>query len=186
AAVQWLRDEMELISNAAESEELANSVPDTQGVFMVPAFVGLGAPYWDMYARGSIFGITRGVNRRHIVRAVLESIAYQTRDVISVMEEDSGIPISTLKVDGGASVNEFLMQFQSDILGVEVVRPINLETTALGAAFLAGLELGVWKDKQEISDIWHMGKEFAPIMEKEERNSLYMQWKKAINSCRSF
>jgi glycerol kinase len=186
AAVQWLRDEMELITSAAESEELAKSVPDTQGVFMVPAFVGLGAPYWDMYARGSIFGITRGVNRRHIVRAVLESIAYQTRDVLSIMEVDSGISVSTLKVDGGASANEFLMQFQSDILGVEVIRPKNLETTALGAAFLAGIEVGVWKDKQEISEIWHMGKEFTPVMEKEERNSLYMQWIKAVNSCRSF
>ncbi|HCS72931.1 MAG TPA: glycerol kinase [Clostridiales bacterium] len=186
AAVQWLRDEMGLIKTAAESEELAGSVPDTQGVLMVPAFVGLGAPYWDMYARGSIFGITRGVNRKHIVRAVLESIAYQTRDVLSVMEEDSGISISRLKVDGGASANKFLMQFQSDILGVEVAQPANLETTALGAAFLAGLELGVWKDKQEISDIWHMGRKFTPIMAKEERNSLYMQWKKAVNSCQSF
>ncbi|NLB41453.1 MAG: glycerol kinase GlpK [Clostridiales bacterium] len=186
AAVQWLRDEMGLIKTAAESEELAKSVPDTQGVFMVPAFVGLGAPYWDMYARGSMFGITRGANRRHIVRAVLESIAYQTRDVLSVMEDDSGFSISSLKVDGGASANEFLMQFQSDILGVEVARPANLETTALGAAFLAGLEVGVWQDKQVISNTWHIDKKFAPIMEREERNSLYMQWKKAVNSCRSF
>ena len=186
AAVQWLRDEMGLIKTAAESEKLAISVPDTQGVFMVPAFVGLGAPYWDMYARGSIFGITRGANRRHIVRAVLESIAYQTRDVLSVMEEDSDISISSLKVDGGASANEFLMQFQSDILGVEVVRPSNLETTALGAAFLAGLEVSIWQDKQDISNTWHIDKKFAPTMEKEERNSLYMQWKKAVNSCRSF
>ena len=186
AAVQWLRDEMGLIKTAAESEKLAISVPDTQGVFMVPAFVGLGAPYWDMYARGSIFGITRGANRRHIVRAVLESIAYQTRDVLSVMEEDSDISISSLKVDGGASANEFLMQFQSDILGVEVVRPSNLETTALGAAFLAGLEVSIWQDKQDISNTWHIDKKFAPTMEKEKRNSLYMQWKKAVNSCRSF
>ena len=138
AAVQWLRDEMGLIRTAAESEELAKAVPDTQGVFMVPAFVGLGAPYWDMYARGSMFGLTRGVNRKHVVRAVLESIAYQTRDILSVMEEDSGIKLASLKVDGGASANQFLMQFQSDILGVNVVRPANLETTAQGAACWVG------------------------------------------------
>jgi glycerol kinase len=186
AAVQWLRDELGLIKTSAESEELALAVPDTQGVYMVPAFVGLGAPYWDMYARGSLFGITRGVNRNHIVRAVLESIAYQTRDILSVMEEDSGMQLASLKVDGGASANNFLMQFQSDILGVQVVRPANVETTAQGAAFLAGLEAGVWKDKTDIESIWQAGREFAPQMEEEQRNDKYMQWKRAVNSCRSF
>ena len=186
AAVQWLRDEMGLIKTAAESEELAASVPDTQGAFMVPAFVGLGAPYWDMYARGSLFGITRGVNRCHIVRAVLESIAYQTRDILSAMEEDSGISLSSLKVDGGATANGFLMQFQSDILGVKVVRPSNLETTAQGAAFLAGLEAGLWHDQKEIENIRRVGAEFSPQMDSNRRKTLYDQWKKAVNSCRSF
>lgn len=186
AAIQWLRDEMGLIQSAAESEELAMAVPDTQGVFMVPAFVGLGAPYWDMYARGSMFGITRGANRNHVVRAVLESIAYQTRDILSVMEEDSGIKLSSLKVDGGASANNFLMQFQSDILGVNVIRPANLETTAQGAAFLAGLEAGLWQDKNEIQKVWSVGKAFSPEMDFDDRNALYQRWKRAVNSCRSF
>jgi len=175
-----------MIKNAAESEELAMNVPDTQGVFMVPAFVGLGAPYWDMYARGALFGLTRGANRNHIVRAVLESIAYQTCDVLAVMENDSGISLSVLKVDGGASANEFLMQFQSDILGTRVVRPANLETTAQGAAFLAGLEAGIWKGKDEIKKIWTEGKEYYPKMDNDRRNLLYNQWKKAVNSCRTF
>ena len=186
AAVQWLRDELGLIKNAAESEELAMKVPDTQGVFIVPAFVGLGAPYWDMYARGAIFGLTRGVNRNHIVRAVLESIAYQTRDVLSAMEEDSGISLSVLKVDGGASANEFLMQFQSDILGTKVIRPANLETTAQGAAFLAGLEAGIWQDKSDIEKIWIADKEYTPEMDLYHRNQLYNRWKKAVNSCRTY
>ena len=153
---------------------------------MVPAFTGLGAPYWDMYARGAMFGITRGVNRNHIVRAVLESIAYQTRDVLSVMQEDSDTTLSYLKADGGASANEFLMQFQSDILGVKVVRPANLETTAQGAAFLAGLEVGVWQDKKEIEKIWRAGREFSPEMDLDRRNALYNQWKRAVSSCQSF
>ena len=186
AAVQWLRDEMGLIRTAAESEKLAMSVPDTQGVYMIPAFVGLGAPYWDMYARGALFGITRGVNRNHIVRAVLESIAYQVRDILSVMEEDSGIHPAALKVDGGASANNFLMQFQSDILNVPVIRPANVETTAQGAAFLAGLEAGFWKDKKEIQTIWQAEREFVPQMEDAERTEKYMAWKRAVNSCRSF
>ncbi|MGI6141163.1 MAG: glycerol kinase GlpK [Caldicoprobacterales bacterium] len=186
AAVQWLRDEVGLIKTADESEELAMAVPDTQGVYMVPAFTGLGAPYWDMYARGAMFGITRGVNRNHIVRAVLESIAYQTRDVLSVMQEDSDTTLSYLKADGGASANEFLMQFQSDILGVKVVRPANLETTAQGAAFLAGLEVGVWQDKKEIEKIWRAGREFSPEMDLDRRNALYNQWKRAVSSCQSF
>ncbi len=186
AAVQWLRDELGLIKTSAESEELAQSVPDTQGVYMIPAFVGLGAPYWDMYARGALFGITRGVNRNHIVRAVLESIAYQTRDILEVMKEDSGIDLATLKVDGGASANNFLMQFQADILDVDVIRPANVETTAQGAAFLAGLEVGVWKDKKDIESIWQVGREFTPQMEEDQRYDKYMKWKQAVNSCRSF
>lgn len=186
AAVQWLRDELGLIKTSAESEKLAQLVPDTQGVYMVPAFVGLGAPYWDMYARGALFGITRGVNRNHIVRAVLESIAYQTRDILEVMKEDSGIDLATLKVDGGASANNFLMQFQADILNVDVIRPANVETTAQGAAFLAGLEVGVWKDKKDIESIWQVGREFTPQMEEGQRYDKYMKWKQAVNSCRSF
>lgn len=186
AAIQWLRDELGLIETAAESEELAMAVKDTQGVYVVPAFVGLGAPYWDMYARGSIFGITRGANRNHIVRAVLESIAYQTRDVISVMEKDSSIALSSLKADGGASANNFLMQFQSDILGVTVARPANLETTAQGAAFLSGLEAGIWKDKKDLKNTWKTGRQYMPKMDPEQRNSLYQGWKRAVDSCRSF
>ncbi|HHY82479.1 MAG TPA: glycerol kinase GlpK [Clostridiales bacterium] len=186
AAIQWLRDELGLIKTAAESEELAMQVEDTQGVYMVPAFVGLGAPYWDMYARGALFGLTRGVNKKHIVRAVLESIAYQTRDILSLMEEDSGISLSSLKVDGGASANQFLMQFQADILGIKVIRPANLETTAQGAAFLAGLEAGIWQDKSDIEKTLKTGREFYPSMDAARRNALYMQWKKAVNSCRSF
>jgi glycerol kinase len=186
AAVQWLRDELGLIKSSAESEELAMQVKDTQGVYMVPAFVGLGAPYWDMYARGALFGLTRGVNKNHIVRAVLESIAYQTRDILSLMEEDSGISLSSLKVDGGASANEFLMQFQADILGIKVIRPANLETTAQGAAFLAGLEAGIWQDKSDIEKVLKPGREFFPFMDIEKRNALYKQWKKAVDSCRSF
>ena len=186
AAVQWLRDELGLIKTSAESEEMALAVPDTQGVYMVPAFVGLGAPYWDMYARGALFGITRGVNRNHIVRAVLESIAYQSGDILSVMEEDSGIRPASLKVDGGASANNFLMQFQSDLLGIKVIRPANVETTAQGAAFLAGLAAGIWQDKKEIESIWQAGREFVPRRDDTWRKEKYMQWKRAVNSCRSF
>ena len=186
AAVQWLRDEMGLIRTATESEQLAMSVPDTQGVYMVPAFVGLGAPYWDMYARGALLGVTRGTNRKHVVRAVLESIAYQTRDILSIMEEDSGFSVAALKVDGGASANDFLMQFQADILDRIVVRPVNLESAAKGAAYLAGLEIGFWKDKEEVKQIWQADKEYIPGMNTNTGNSLYMQWKKAVNSCRSF
>ena len=152
AAVQWLRDELRLVDNAAQTEAMAASVPDSHGVYLVPAFVGLGAPYWDMYARGTLVGLTRGANRNHIVRATLESIAYQTRDVLQAMEEDSGIKLAALKVDGGAVANNFLMQFQSDILGVPVQRPCVTETTAMGAAFLAGLAVGFWKSKSEIAE----------------------------------
>jgi len=180
AAVQWLRDEMKMIDNAAQSEELASQVEDTNGVYMVPAFVGLGAPYWDMYARGTMAGLTRGANRNHIVRATLESIAYQTRDVLKAMQDDSGIELKALKVDGGAVANNFLMQFQSDILGVPVDRPEVTETTALGAAYLAGLAVGFWKDRSEIAAKWNVDRTFKPAMEVELRESKYDGWKRAV------
>lgn len=180
AAVQWLRDELGLIKSAAESEYLANGVKDSNGVYMVPAFVGIGAPYWDMYARGTMVGLTRGVKAAHIVRATLEAIAYETRDVLEAMEEDSGIKLKKLKVDGGAVVNNFLMQFQSDILNVDVVRPEITETTALGVAYLAGLAVGFWKNKQDIMNKWKIEKTFEPFMDSVERERLYTGWKKAV------
>lgn len=181
AAVQWLRDELKIIENSAASEQMAASVPDTNGVFVVPAFVGLGAPYWDMYARGAVLGLTRGANKNHLVRATLESIAYQTRDVLEAMQEDSGIELQSLKVDGGAVANNFLMQFQADILGVPVDRPVVTETTALGAAYLAGLAVGYWADKEEIAKKWNVDRTFTPDMEEESRSKKYAGWKKAVN-----
>ena len=184
AAIQWLRDELGIIKTAAESENFANKVSDTNGVYVVPAFVGLGAPYWDMYARGAILGLTRGANKYHIVRATLESLAYQTRDVLEAMKEDSGIDLKELKVDGGAAANNFLMQFQADILDVSVLRPQNTETTAQGAAFLAGLESGIWSGKREIMEIWTLDRRFTPCMEEKEREEKYKGWKKAAErSC---
>lgn len=184
ATIQWLRDELGIIKTAAESEDFANKVSDTNGVYMVPAFTGLGAPYWDMYARGAIFGLTRGANKYHIVRAALESLAYQTRDVLEVMKEDSGIDLKELKVDGGAAANNFLMQFQADILDVPVLRPQNTETTAQGAAFLAGLESGMWSTKSEIMEIWTLDRRFTPCMEEKEREEKYRGWKRAAErSC---
>ena len=180
AAVQWLRDELKLVDNAAQSEELATAVADTHGVYVVPGFVGLGAPYWDMYARGAIVGLTRGANRNHVVRATLESIAYQTRDVLEAMEFDSGIKLKALKVDGGAVANNFLMQFQSDILGVPVDRPVVTETTAMGAAFLAGLAVGFWKSKDEIAAKWAVDRNFKPAMDAAVREKLYKGWKRAV------
>ena len=180
AAVQWLRDELKIIDNAAASEEMAAAVDDTNGVYVVPAFVGLGAPYWDMYARGSVMGLTRGANKNHLVRATLESIAYQTRDVLEAMQEDSKIELKTLKVDGGAVANNFLMQFQADILGVPVDRPVVTETTALGAAYLAGLAVGYWSDKNEIAKKWNVDKTFKPAMAEADRESKYVGWKKAV------
>ena len=180
AAIQWLRDELKLIYDSPQSEYYANLVPDTNGVYVVPAFTGLGAPHWDMYARGAILGLTRGVKREHIVRATLESIAYQTKDVIRAMEEDSKIKLNRLKVDGGASANDFLMQFQADILGVPVDRPKVSETTAQGAAYLAGLAVGFWKDKKEIEDKWELDKTFEVNMESEKRQKLYSKWLKAV------
>lgn len=186
AAVQWLRDELKLINDAADSEYFAQKVEDSNGVYVVPAFVGLGAPYWDMYARGAIMGLTRGANRNHIVRATLESIAYQSRDVIESMEEDSGMKLSVLKVDGGAVANNFLMQFQSDILGVNVHRPEIIETTALGAAYLAGLAVGFWESKDEIKNNWLLQKEFVYGMDEEKKETLYKGWKKAVARSREW
>jgi len=181
AAIQWLRDGLKIIGTAAETESMALSVQDSGGVYVVPAFVGLGAPYWDMYARGLIIGITRGTTREHIVRATLESIAYQTRDVLEAMIQDSGIKLQSLRVDGGAVVNNFLMQFQSDILGVPVERPVVNETTALGAAYLAGLAVSYWQSTEEIENLWQMDKKFEPKMSQEEREKLYKGWKKAVS-----
>ncbi|NLY45802.1 MAG: glycerol kinase GlpK [Tissierella sp.] len=180
AVVQWLRDEMKMINDAADSEYFATKVKDNNGVYLVPAFVGLGAPYWDSYARGTMVGLTRGANRNHIIRAALESIAYQTRDVLEAMQDDSGIELSTLKVDGGAVANNFLMQFQSDILGAQVQRPNIIETTALGAAYLAGLAVGFWPNKDEITNRWSVNREFNPEMAEDEKQSLYKGWKKAV------
>jgi glycerol kinase len=180
AAIQWLRDEMKLISNAAESESVATSVDSSSGVYMIPAFVGLGAPYWDQYARGTIVGLTRGTGRAHIVRATLEAIAYQTRDVVEAMKADSGLELPALKVDGGAVSNDFLMQFQADILGVTVQRPQVTETTALGAAYLAGLAVDFWQSQAEIEQKWAVEKTFEPKMSVDERESLYAGWKRAV------
>ncbi|MTI71687.1 MAG: glycerol kinase GlpK [Firmicutes bacterium] len=186
ASVQWLRDELKLINDACDSEYFATKVKDSNGVYLVPAFVGLGAPYWDMYARGTIVGLTRGSNRNHIVRATLESIAYQTRDVLEAMQEDSGITLQKLKVDGGAVSNNFLMQFQSDILGAPVDRPKVTETTALGAAYLAGLAVGFWNNKEEITNKWVVDRTFTPQMEYNEKEKLYSGWKKAVKRSRNW
>jgi glycerol kinase len=186
AVVQWLRDELKIIDSAPQSEEYATRVEDTNGVYLVPAFVGLGAPYWDMYARGTIVGLTRGVKREHIVRAALEAIAYQTRDVLEAMQKDSGINLQALKVDGGAVKNNFLMQFQSDILGVPVDRPVVNETTALGAAYLAGLAVGYWKGKAEIAQKWDVDRHFQPAMSVRKQEDLYQGWKKAVERARNW
>ncbi|MFT5646458.1 MAG: glycerol kinase [Aureispira sp.] len=179
AAIQWLRDEMKILDSAPDSEYFTSKVSDNGGVYVVPAFAGLGAPYWDMYARGAIFGLTRGANKYHIIRATLESLAYQTRDVLEAMEKDSGIKLKTLRVDGGACANNFLMQFQADILDTPVERPEIIETTALGAAYLAGLAVGFWK-KEEIQDRWQLNQAFQVDMEAEQRQHLYSNWKKAV------
>lgn len=181
AAVQWLRDEIEIIHNAAESEKMAQSVPDTSGVYVVPAFVGLGAPYWDPYARGAVLGLTRGANKNHLVRATLESMAYQTYDLIQVMVKDTGKELVALKVDGGASANNFLMQFQSDILDRPVLRPKCIETTSLGAAYLAGLATGYWKNTDDILANWQIDRTFEPDLEDVKRKELLNGWKRAVN-----
>ena len=180
AAIQWLRDGLKIIDESSDSEYFAMKTEDTDGVYMVPAFVGLGAPYWDMYARGAIFGLTRGTTKVHLIRATLESLAYQTKDLLDAMEKDSGVPMKTLRVDGGASENNLLMQFQSDILDIVVERPAITETTALGAAYLAGIAVGFWK-KEEIQQNWQLEKSFQADMDDEKRNKLYKGWQKAVS-----
>ncbi|MDO5784886.1 MAG: glycerol kinase GlpK [Eubacteriales bacterium] len=180
AAIQWLRDELGLIQSAADSEAFARQVSDTGGVYLVPAFTGLGAPYWDPYARGTMVGITRGTTKEHIVRAALESLAYQTADVLHVMEQDAGLCLRSLKVDGGACANDFLMEFQSDIIGVPVERPACVETTAMGAAYLAGLAVGYWADREEIRKTIVPDRTFAPQMEALRREKLLQGWKRAV------
>ena len=180
AVIQWLRDELRIISDSSDTEYFATKVEDNGGVYVVPAFVGLGAPYWDMYARGTIVGLTRGTNRNHIIRAALESIAYQTRDVLEAMINDVGYDINCIKVDGGASRNNFLMQFQADLVGKKVIKPIITETTALGAAYLAGLAVGYWSDKEEIAKLWFASEEFEPTISEERRNKYHKKWKKAV------
>ena len=186
AAIQWLRDEMRMIKKASQSEEYADAVKDTAGVYIVPAFAGLGAPYWNQYTRGTVTGITRGCRKEHFIRAALESIAYQTADVLRAMEEDTGIPLKELKVDGGASANNFLMKFQADIIDAVVHRPKCIETTALGAAYLAGLATGYYKDKEEICANWQLGRMFTPSMEETERTKLLKGWKRAIDCALSY
>ena len=180
AAIQWLRDEMRMLKRADQSEEYAVKVEDTAGVYVVPAFAGMGAPYWNPYARGTVTGITRGCKKEHFIRATLESIAYQTYDVLKAMEEDAEVSIAGLKVDGGASSNNFLMQFQADILGARVYRPQCIETTALGAAYLAGLACGYYESRDEIKENWQLGKQFLPEMREEKRDDLLKGWKKAV------
>ena len=180
AAVQWLRDELGIIKQSSDVESLAASVPDNGGVYFVPAFVGLGAPYWDSYARGTIIGLTRGSTAAHIARATLESMCYQTRDVLEAMTADSGVEVKALRVDGGAVVNNLLMQFQADILGVPVQRPKVAETTALGAAYLAGLAVGFWSSPQEVAQLWAVNRTFEPQMSEDERERLYINWKRAV------
>ncbi len=182
AAIQWLRDEMNFIDNAAESEECANKVTDTNGCYVVPAFTGLGAPYWDQYARGTIVGLTRGVNKNHIVRATLDSIAYQVSDVLKAMKEDSGIELSSLNVDGGASANNYLMQTQADVIGVDVLRPSCIESTALGAAYLAGLATGYWENIEDIRNNRSIEKVFSSAIEEWDREKRLAGWSKAVKS----
>lgn len=186
AAIQWLRDEMRMLKKASQSEEYADAVKDTAGVYIVPAFAGLGAPYWKQHTRGTVTGITRGCKKEHFIRATLESIAYQTADVLRAMEEDAGIPLKELKVDGGASANNFLMKFQADILDAIVHRPECIETTALGAAYLAGLATGYYKDKEEICANWQLGRTFTPSMEATERAKLLKGWKRAVDAALSY
>lgn len=186
AAIQWLRDELCMIDTAAQSESLALSVADTGGIYLVPAFTGLGAPWWDMYARGTLVGMTRGTKRAHIVRAALEAIAYQSCDVINAMRDDAEIDIPILKVDGGASANNFLMQFQADIMGINVIRPKCIETTALGAAYFAALGLGLYKDIDEIANNWMIDKEFSPQFSKEHKDTKYNGWLKAVGRAKDW
>ena len=186
AAIQWLRDELHIIQTASETQKIAEQVPDNNGVYMVPAFAGLGAPHWDAYARGAIIGLTAGVNYKHIIRATLESLAYQTYDVLKAMEEDSNIALKCLRVDGGACANDFIMQFQSDIIGVPIERPVCIETTALGAAYLAGLYVGYWNDKKDISQNCSIEKSFYSTMTEEVRQKNLKGWHKAVHATLGF
>ncbi|GGE73394.1 glycerol kinase GlpK [Priestia taiwanensis] len=186
SAIQWLRDGLRMFKDAKDSEMYAERVESTEGVYVVPAFVGLGTPYWDSDVRGAVFGLTRGTTKEHFVRATLEALAYQTKDVLTAMEADSGIELSTLRVDGGAVKNNFLMQFQSDMLGVPVDRPVINETTALGAAYLAGLAVGYWNNQEEIAKQWNIDSSFDAKMEADTRNELYGGWKKAIRAAQAF
>ena len=186
ALIKWLRDELGIINSAHECDILAAQVKDSNGVLLVPAFTGLGAPYWDSYARGTIVGLTRGANKKHICRAALEAIAFQVKDEIECMKDDAGIEIASLKVDGGASVSDLMMQFQADILNTPVYRPENTETTVTGAAFLAGLAVGYWSSKKEIKKVWQINKIFTPAMEEAERSKLYAQWQKAVERSRNW
>jgi glycerol kinase len=184
AAIQWLRDKLGIIGDAAESAELARSVADTDGVYFVPAFVGLGAPHWDSEARGMIYGITSATGRAELARAALEAIAYQTKELVEAMEADSGEQLQELRVDGGGAANDFLMQFQADILGKRIVRPADVETTALGAAYLAGLATGYFRSVDEVERFWKADQVFEPKMGRERREELYLGWKRAIARCR--
>ncbi|NCB66785.1 MAG: glycerol kinase, partial [Bacilli bacterium] len=186
SALQWLRDEAELIRSAAESEEYAELLESNDNVYMVPAFVGLGAPYWDQDVRGAFFGLTRGTSKAHLIRATLESLAYQTKDVVDTMQKDSGLVITNMRVDGGAAHNNFLMQFQSDLLNTTLTRSKVLETTALGAAYLAGLAVGFWKDTDDIIQNWQPDCEFHPQMATEKREDLYAGWQNAVAAARHF
>ncbi|GLB61115.1 glycerol kinase GlpK [Cytobacillus sp. NCCP-133] len=186
SAIQWLRDGMRMLKDAKDSERYAKKVDSTEGVYVVPAFVGLGTPYWDSDVRGAVFGITRGTSKEHFIRATLESLAYQTKDVLSAMEADSGIELKTLRVDGGAVKNNFLMEFQSDLLNVPVERPTINETTALGAAYLAGLAVGYWDSQVEIAEQWAIDQSFSPSMDEKARNDLYQGWKKAVKAAIAF
>ena len=186
SAIQWLRDGLRMFRKAEESEVYASRVTSSDGVYVVPAFVGLGTPYWDSDVRGAVFGLTRGTEKEHFIRATLESLAYQTRDVLSAMEADSNIPLHTLRVDGGAVKNNFLMQFQSDILNVPVDRPVVNETTALGAAYLAGLAVGYWDSLEDISNYWNLDRKFEPVMSEQEREDLYAGWGKAVKAAQAF
>jgi glycerol kinase len=186
AVVQWLRDGLGIIRTSSDVEQLATSVPDSGGVYLVPAFVGLGAPYWDSYARGTMVGMTRGTTAAHIARAALEAIAFQSAELVSAMEKDSGVTLKELRVDGGASTNDLMMQFQADVLGVPVVRPRITETTALGAAYLAGLAVGFWKDSQEIASQWQEDRRFEPQMSDDQRQQRLGQWQKAVSRSRDW
>ncbi|MDE5413374.1 glycerol kinase GlpK [Alkalihalobacterium chitinilyticum] len=186
SAIQWLRDGLRMIKSAGDSESYATKVESTEGVYVVPAFVGLGTPYWDSDVRGAVFGITRGTEKEHFIRATLESLAYQTKDVLTAMEADAGISLKTLRVDGGAVANEFLMQFQSDMLGVPVERPVVQETTALGAAYLAGLAVGFWNSREDIAKQWSIDRTFNAEMNNDDRGKLYTGWKKAVHATMAF